>query len=66
MTKTGTQVLDELQDETEKLLGLLKDRQLGLISWDIFFVERLKNIHSIIVRLTGASKCFLSVAEHVE
>jgi hypothetical protein len=64
--RTGTEVLDELQSEAEKLLSLLNDRQLGLMSWDMFFVGRLKNIHNLIVSLTGVSKCTLSVAEQVE
>lgn len=37
--------LDDLQNETEKLLSLLKDRQLGLTSWNNLLSERLKSIH---------------------
>ena len=36
--------LDELQTETEKLLQLLNDRQLGLITWNMFLIERLTAI----------------------
>lgn len=39
--------LDELQGETEKLLALLKDRQHGLMTWNMFMKERLENIHRI-------------------
>lgn len=40
--------LDELQKETEKLLLLLKDRQTGLMSWNMFLEERLKEIKKLI------------------
>lgn len=36
--------LNELQAEIEKLLSLLKDRQQGCMSWNIFLEERLRNI----------------------
>lgn len=36
--------LDKLQEETEKLLVLLQDRQRGLMTWNMFLEERLKNI----------------------
>jgi hypothetical protein len=39
--------LDELQAEVEKLLALLKDRQQGLMTWNEFLVERLKNIKAL-------------------
>ena len=32
--------LDQLQNETEKLLSLLKDRQPGLMAWNIFLKEK--------------------------
>ncbi len=40
--------LDELQAEAEKLVSLLKDRQLGLMSRNQFLSERIKNIHALI------------------
>jgi hypothetical protein len=39
--------LDALQGEAEKLLGLLKDRQMGHFTWHEFFQERLKNIYTM-------------------
>lgn len=36
--------LDELQSEVEKLLSLLRDRQTGLMSWNMFLEDRLKKI----------------------
>lgn len=40
--------LDELQNETEKLLALLKDRQYGTSSWNSILHERLKRIHRML------------------
>jgi len=40
--------LDELQEEMEKLLSLLKDRQPGLFTWNEFLMERMKKIHSLL------------------
>lgn len=39
--------LDELQQETEKLLSLLKDRQPGLMTWNEFMRERLTALHKL-------------------
>lgn len=39
--------LDELQLETEKLLSLLKDRQPGMVGWNMFLRERLQKLHHI-------------------
>lgn len=39
--------LDELQQETERLLALLKDRQIGALSWNIFMRERLQNVRAL-------------------
>ncbi|MEK7120311.1 MAG: hypothetical protein AAB824_02100 [Patescibacteria group bacterium] len=39
--------LDELQRETEQLLALLKDRQLGVMSWYMFMRERLQNMRAL-------------------
>lgn len=41
--------LDALQREAEKLVGLLKDRQVGLMTWWGFLRERLLNLQ----RLSG-------------
>lgn len=40
--------LDELQQETEKLLALLQDRQTGHLAWHEFMRERLQSMHRII------------------
>ncbi len=45
--------LDELQQEAEKLLALLRDRQPGLMSWHGFLDERLRNIHTITSKVLG-------------
>jgi len=45
--------LDELQREVEKLIGLLKDRQPGMISWHEFMQERLTNLHKLTVKALG-------------
>ena len=42
--------LDELQQETEKLLALLKDRQPGLMTWNEFLCERLRNLYELTSR----------------
>jgi len=39
--------LDELQEETEKLLALLKDRQPGLMTWNMFMHDRLTKMHAL-------------------
>jgi len=46
-------VLDELQQEAEKLLALLKDRQIGMMTWDDFMRERLQKIHALTSRALG-------------
>ncbi|TWU51412.1 hypothetical protein Poly59_30040 [Rubripirellula reticaptiva] len=40
--------LDELQAEVEKLLALLKDRQPGLMTWNMFLNERLEAVQKMI------------------
>lgn len=45
--------LDELQQEIEKLLGLLKDRQPGLISWNEFMMKRLTTLHRLTSKALG-------------
>jgi len=40
--------LDELQKEAEKLLALLKDRQQGTMSWNLFLHDRLASIKEMI------------------
>lgn len=40
--------LDDLQEQAEKLVALLRDRQPGLISWHMFLAERLKNLRAMI------------------
>lgn len=43
----GTISLDELQQEVEKLLALLKDRQPGQLTWHGFMVERLTRLNTL-------------------
>jgi len=45
--------LEELQQEAEKLLDHLKDRQRGLMTWDIFMQERLQNLHKLTSQALG-------------
>lgn len=40
--------LDDLQWEAEGLMTLLKDREPGLMSWNMLLKDKLKNIHEII------------------
>lgn len=40
--------LDDLQQVAEKLVALLKDRQLGLMSWNAAMYERLKEMKALI------------------
>lgn len=40
--------LDKLQEETEKLLALLKDRQSGLYTWHESMAERMVAIKRLI------------------
>ncbi|MDX1535999.1 MAG: hypothetical protein R3346_04540 [Candidatus Spechtbacterales bacterium] len=40
--------LDDLQEEIEGLLSLLKDRQPGLATWNSFLQQRIGNIHALI------------------
>lgn len=40
--------LDELQKEVEKLLSLLKDRQQGMMTWNLFLSDRLTSIKGMI------------------
>ena len=44
--------LDELQQEAEKLLALLKDRN-GLIIWNKLLHERLQNLHVLTAKALG-------------
>ena len=45
--------LDELQQETEKLLALLKERETGYASWHELMHERLTNLHALISQALG-------------
>ena len=45
--------LDELQEETEKLLSLLKNRHPGLVTWNDFMRERLQNLHKLTSQALG-------------
>lgn len=45
--------LDEIQQEAEKLLALLKDRQPGLSTWNEFMQERLQSLHGLISQVLG-------------
>ena len=43
----------KLQYEAEMLLAVIKDRQPGLMTWDEFLLERLRNLHTITSKLLG-------------
>ncbi len=45
--------LDELQQETEKLLALLKDREPGLMTWNEFMYKRLTILYSLTSKALG-------------
>jgi hypothetical protein len=45
--------LDNLQTEVEKLLSLLKHREPGLMSWNMFLLERFRNLHKITSQALG-------------
>lgn len=42
-----TELLAELKIETEKLLALLKDNEIGLMTWWTFLKDRLEAITQI-------------------
>lgn len=52
-TKSSGVNLDELQEETKKLLALLEDRQTGLMSWHMLMMERLKSHHALTGKALG-------------
>jgi hypothetical protein len=54
--------LDGLQEECEKLLALLKDRQPGLISWHFEFNNRLSGLYTILAPLYGRSELVVEAA----
>ena len=41
-------ILDELQEEAEKLLSLLQDRRPGLYTWNRFLKESMGAMHSLL------------------
>lgn len=45
--------LDELQQEVERILNLLKDRQPGLFTWNGFMHERLQSLYVLISKALG-------------
>lgn len=45
--------LDELQQEAQKLVALLKDRQPGLMTWNEMVRDRLTSIHAMTERYFG-------------
>jgi len=49
----GEVLLDELQMEAEKLVALLKDRQVGLFTWHDFLRERVQKMHELTSRMMG-------------
>lgn len=51
--KKQTINLDELQEQVEKLLNLLNDRQPFYISWVMFVNERLQIIHRLTSQALG-------------
>lgn len=53
MSKSGGEILDELQQETEKLNSLLRDRQTGTMTWNFFFRERIEKLHELTSEILG-------------
>jgi len=45
--------LDELQNEAEKLVSLLKDKQTGLMSWNFLLRDRLEKLHELTSEALG-------------
>lgn len=45
--------LDELQVETEKLLALLKDRQVGVSAWSLLLHMRAKALQHLLDEALG-------------
>ena len=45
--------LDELQREAEMLVSLLKDRHPGLMTWNVFFHQRLETLQGMISEALG-------------
>ena len=45
--------LDELQQRVKQLLALLKDRQPGLMGWNMFMQERLQDLHCLTSQALG-------------
>ena len=45
--------LDELQQETKKLLSLLENRQPGLMTWNEFLYERLQGLYKLTSQALG-------------
>lgn len=45
--------LDDLQQETEKLLALLKERKPGHVTWNEFLQDRLRNLHKLASQALG-------------
>lgn len=46
---------DKLQEDAEKLVSLLKDRQPGLFTWNAFLHERLRNLRRLTSHALGKS-----------
>ena len=44
---------DKLQEEAEKLVALLKERETGMFTWHMMLNDRLKAIHDILCPLFG-------------
>jgi hypothetical protein len=42
--------LDQLQEESDKMSNLLKDRQTGMVSWHQFMHERVNNMYSLVAQ----------------
>ena len=46
--------LDEIQNEAEKLVSLLKERETGMFSWHMLLNERLMSLHNFLCPLFGS------------
>ena len=45
--KTQKEMLDNLQGDAERLVNLLKAREIGLVSWWILLGDCMKRIHDL-------------------
>lgn len=49
----GPDPLDEIETEASRLVGLLRDRQPGLRTWNGMLAERMQTLRTLIDRALG-------------